>query len=77
MHLREGTGSSELAARHRRWRGVSAGPKAGELHEGGSGVTLKCLSLFILRDSEAIISLKHRLELLRQSCKLCDKSLRV
>ena len=64
MCLREVTGRSEIVARHRRWHGVSAGPEAGELHEGGSGATLKCLSLFILRDSEAIRSLKHRLELL-------------
>lgn len=64
MCLREETGRSELVARHIGWRGVSAGPEAEELGEGGSGATLKCLAVFILRDSEVIISLKHRLELL-------------
>lgn len=57
MCLREETGRSELVARHIGWRGVSAGPEAGEFREGGSGAMLKCLALFILRDSEVITSL--------------------
>lgn len=64
MCLREGTGRSEITTRHITRHGVSAEPEAGQLHEGGWGATLNCLSLFILRDSEVILSLKHRLELL-------------